>query len=466
MTTWQVEKKGIDFVEHTERRGWPRTLLWPLLAAGLSFFPTSVGIFVVELGLSWWQAAIAVVVGLVVSYPLVGFVALAGQRGGAPTMTLSRASFGYHGNKLPTAMHYCSAIGWEGISLALATLTTRTVLRRIGAGWDNGPMLAVSYVITVVVTIVIAVYGHQLLMAAQKWITLALAGTMLGYFVIVVPRLHFTFTAQVGTGSLLAGIVLVMAGNGLTRATVAADYSRRLPRSAPGGAVVGWMSVGAGIAPAVLLLFGVLLSTTDPRLARAVAHDPIGALAAQLPTWFLVPFLLATTLSVIAAGVVNMYSSGMMLLALGVRLRRPVAVLVDAGLMIAVSLYLVFGSATFFAPFNAFLTVFAVGNAAWVAVFLTDMWRFHRDGYRTPDLYTPSGRYGRVNPAGVLSFVCACALGLGLVTSKDPHVARFVGYLLTPSAKAGPLGSSNVGVLVAFVVAGALYFSLSLRRKS
>lgn len=461
---WQVEQKGIDWVSDAERHGQTSNLCWPLLAANLSFFPVAVGVFIVDLGLSWWQAAVAVIVGLAISYPLVGLVALAGQRGGAPTMTLSRASLGYHGNKLPTAMNYCSAIGWEGVSLALASLTTRTMLKRISPGWDNSVILSVSYVVTAAATIVIAVYGHQLIMRAQRWIALAVSAAIVTYFVIVIPKLHFTFTSAQGTSSLVAGIVFVMAGNGLTRVTVAADYSRRLPQSASGLAVVGWMSFGAAIAPAVLLLFGVLLTTSNPQLALAVTADPIGALADQLPTWFLVPFLLTTILSIIAAGVVNMYSSGMMLLALGVRLRRPVAVLTDAALMMAVGLYLVFAAPTFFGPFNAFLTVIAVGKAAWVAIFLMDLWLYSRHGYCTPDLYTPTGVYGRFNMAGLLSLLVAAAVGFGLVTSKDPNVGKVVGYLLTPSPRAGIIGVCNLGVLAAFVIAGVMYLTLSKPR--
>lgn len=461
LSNLSVEQNGIEAISDTERYGCPRDLFWPLLAAGLSFFPASVGVFVVGLGLSWWQATIAVVAGLALSYPLVGLVAVAGTRGGAPTMTLSRAAFGYHGNKLPVLMNYCSALGWEGISLALATLTTRTVLKRLGPQWDSTAILVLSYVLVTAATVAIAFYGHDLVMRVQKWITIALAASTAIYFALVLPKLSFSLSTHAGPGSIVAGVTLVMAGGGLARGTVAADYSRYLPRSSSRWAVMGWMSFGAALAPAVLLLFGVMLTTADPGLAHAVAHDPIGALADQLPTWFLIPFLLTTVLSVIAAGVINMYSAGLMVLALGLRIPRHRAVLIDALAMIAGGTYLVFLAPTFFGPFQAFLTVIAVGKSAFLAIFLTDYWMYRRGGYATAQLNIPNGIYGRFNPSGVCALSAGTVVGLGLVTSKDPLIGTLVGYLLTPAARSGSLGASNIGVLVAFLIAGPFYIVLS-----
>ncbi|WP_406205785.1 hypothetical protein [Streptomyces decoyicus] len=57
----------------------------------------------------------------------------------------------------------------------------------------------------------------------------------------------------------------------------------------------------------------------------------------------------------------------------------------------------------------------------------------------------------------VLSLAVATAVGLGLVTSGDPHIARAVGFLLTDGAARGTLGAMNLGVVMALAVAAALY---------
>jgi hypothetical protein len=67
-----------------------------------------------------------------------------------------------------------------------------------------------------------------------------------------------------------------------------------------------------------------------------------------------------------------------------------------------------------------------------------------------------------VNGPGVVSLVVATVLGLGLITSTDPNIARVVGFLLTGAAKKSWLGSAGIGVVVALVLAGALYALLTL----
>jgi purine-cytosine permease-like protein len=460
---WEVELKGIAWVPDAERRGVPRDLGWPWAAANLSVLPVAYGVFVVGLGLNWWQAAIAVIIGCGVSYPLVGLVALAGMRGGAPTMTLSRAAFGHHGNVLPTALSYVSLVGWETVSVTLGVLATRTVLGRIGHGMNTVALLAVSFVVIAAATIVLAVYGYNMIMRVQRWITLAVTVMTVIYLIILLPSLHFAATAHGGNvGTLIGGITLTATATGLAWTNCGADYSRYLPRGSAVSAVVGWTSLGGALPPFVLMLFGILLTTGDPGLASAAANDPVAALAGTLPDWFLFPFLLTVILSVIAAAVVDLYSSGLNLLALGLRVSRPFAVAIDGTLMILGSAYIVFVSPSFFTPFQAFLSVLGVAMASWTAVFLVDLFVHRRSGYLADELYAPRGAYGRFNTAGVLSFVVAVIVGLGLITSTDPALGRVLGYLLTPAAKAGSIGASNLGVVVAFVVAGACYALLSI----
>jgi hypothetical protein len=61
-----------------------------------------------------------------------------------------------------------------------------------------------------------------------------------------------------------------------------------------------------------------------------------------------------------------------------------------------------------------------------------------------------------------VSLVVATVLGLGLITSTDPNIARVVGFLLTDAARKSWLGSAGIGVVVALLVAGALYALLTL----
>ena len=81
-------------IEEDERKGRPRSLFWPWFGANVSVLGLSYGSFVLGFGISFWQALIAGVVGIVFSFLLCGFIVVAGKRGSAPTMVLSRAAFG------------------------------------------------------------------------------------------------------------------------------------------------------------------------------------------------------------------------------------------------------------------------------------------------------------------------------------------------------------------------------------
>src|SRR5258708_13901957 len=119
------------------------------------------------------------------------------------------------------------------------------------------------------------------------------------------------------------------------------------------------------------MIFGILLTASNRSLATT--SDPIGALAHPLPTWFLVPYMLVAAGGLIAATLINMYSSGLSLMALGVRLPRYKTVLVDAVLMTAACTYMPSFAGNFFGPLEGFLVTLGVPLTAWAAIFFTSI---------------------------------------------------------------------------------------------
>ena len=95
------------------------------------------------------------VIGIVFSFLLCGFIAVAGKRGSAPTMVLSRAAYGVRGNRLPSAISWLLTVGWETVLTALATMATATVFGRLG--WGGGTETKVIALIVVGALIVVEI---------------------------------------------------------------------------------------------------------------------------------------------------------------------------------------------------------------------------------------------------------------------------------------------------------------------
>lgn len=459
-----IERKGIESTADDERSGKPSHHFWLWAAASLNPFVISSGLLVLALGLSWVDAVIAIIVGAVISYPLLGFVALAGLRGGAPTMTLSRATFGYHGNKIPALLAYLACIGWEAIALFLAATATKTLASRVIPNANPTALLAFGLVTTGAATVVIALYGYHLVVRVQKWITLAITLAISGYCGIVVLEVGLPdHPPPTGGTPLLAGVVFVIAAGGLAWVMAGADYSRYLPARANPRGVVGWTAFGGAIAPLTLMLFGVFAGTARPDLVVYAAHDPIGALTLPLPTWFCVPFLITTILGLIGSGVVNLYSSGLNLLALGVKVSRPAAIGIDATLVVIAGGYLIFLSPGFFGTFETFLVVLGIPLAAWCAIFLVDFFLRHRTGYPRDALNSTSGRSARTHLPALAALLAGTGIGIG-VDAAD-RLASVLDFLPVDRGQLETFAAMKPGLLFSFIAGGVLYSLLMQRQR-
>jgi NCS1 family nucleobase:cation symporter-1 len=460
---WSIETNGINPIPESERHGKPFDMFWIWCAANIGILGVTYGAFLLGFSLSFWQAFLAGVLGTILSFILVGFISLAGKLGSAPTLVLSRASFGVRGNALPTLFSYVSLVGWETYLVAIATLGTVGVLERLG--WFHGTFAtAVSLVVIAALSVAIGLLGHATIVRVQMWFTWAFAVLTVFFILFELSKIHLGKLSSLPSGNLaqfIGGMSIIMAGLGIGWVNAAADYSRYLPRTASSRGVVWWTAFGASIAPIVLITFGVLLAANKPDLGSAV--NPAD-LAGDLPTWFLVPYLIVAAGGLIAGVLLDVYSGGLNLLSLGVPLPRYQSVLIDAAIMIAGNIYLLFvAKSDFIFSFLGFLLVLGVAMASWAAVFLADMWMYRRrDGYAESDLYSVTGRYGAYNWAGIISFVVAVFFGLGLVTSGSPVFKGWVGYLLGPfGGKSGTVAYSSIGLLIAFVLAAVLYAVLS-----
>lgn len=468
-----IELNGINTIHESERKGRASSLFWPWFGANVSVLGISYGSFILGFGISFWQATIVGLIGIVFSFLLCGIVALAGKRGSAPTMILSRAAFGVRGNRVPSVLSWLLTVGWETALTSLAVLATATVFGRLG--FDGGVFGKLIALLVVAALIIGAgVIGFDLIMRLQKWITIITGVLTVVYVILALPAIDLAKVGALPSGSgeaFVGALVLVMTAFGLGWVNAAADYSRYLPRNSRSAGVVGWTAFGASVAPIVLVVFGILLAGSSPKLSAAIGADPIGALTSILPTWFLIPFAIVAVLGLVGGAVLDIYSSGLALLSAGIRIPRYAAAGVDGVVMIIGSIYVVFFAPNFVAPFEAFLVTLGVPVAAWCGIFVADV-ILRRTDYAEKELYSVTGRYGDIRwlPIGLIAL--GTALGWGLVTNTFgvPSWLNWQGYLLGPfglGGQTGPFAFANIGVLVALLVGflGTLVFGRAAIRR-
>ena len=466
MSAFDVEVNGPNVIEESQRAGKARSLFWPWAGANVSLLALSYGAFFLGFGISFRQATIAAFVGTIGSFLLVGISSLAGKRSNAPTMVLSRASFGVKGSILPGALSYLIFVGWETVLVSLATLATGTVFARVG-GIDNNIALILGFVVAASLTVVGGVLGFSVIMRLQKFLTITTIAMTLVYIILTVDNLNWDAINMIPDGSFqsfIGAVIFGITGIGLGWVNAAADYSRYLPRTVSSKAVVGWTVLGASIVPIVLVIYGAALSASSKDLSEAIAMDPIGALTTLLPTWFLIPFALVAILGLVGGAILDLYSSGLALVSIGVPIKRHKAAIIDAAIMLVGAIYIVWIADNFFYPFQGFLITLGVPVAVWSSIFVADV-VMRKKAYSQADLFDPKGVYGSVNKGSIALMFFGSIIGWGFVTNTFAPWLEWQGYFLgLIGGKDGAWAYSNIGVIFALIFGFAGHILLSYRK--
>ena len=449
-----LEMNGTNFIAQNERSGSARSLFWPWAAANVSLLALSYGSFFLGFGISFWQATFAAIIGTIASFFLVGVSSLAGKRANAPTMTLSRAAFGVKGNVVPGLLSYLIFVGWETVLVSLATLATETVLTRVG---DIEPNISriIGFSIAAGLTVFGGVLGFKVIMRIQKVLTISTIVLTAGYIALTAHLVNWSSVSEMPSGNIqafLGALIFGITGIGLGWVNCAADYSRYLPRSVSSKGVVGWTVFGASIVPITLVVYGSMLAGSSKDLGEKIGMDPIGALTTLVPTWYLIPFAAVAILGLIGGAILDLYSSGLALISVGLPVKRHVAASIDAVIMAVGTIYIVWIAKDFFGPFQGFLITLGVPIAAWSAIFVADVFMRKRD-YKEEDLFNPKGIYGAWNLRSLSLVAIGAIIGWGFVTNTFAGWLSWQGYFMgLIGGKDGPWAYSNIGVIFALVI--------------
>jgi purine-cytosine permease-like protein len=153
----------------------------------------------------------------------------------------------------------------------------------------------------------------------------------------------------------------------------ASDYSRYLPESSGTRAVTLWPLAGVALPMLLLGLFGLLLPTIDAKLAAG--QGALAVISAHAPGWVAVPFLIFVVVGEIWANYLDVYTAGLVSLAMGIRLKRWQTALACGVLGTALAAYAVLVS-DFHLAYEDFLILTYLWAPAWAAVVLLSFFLF------------------------------------------------------------------------------------------
>ena len=451
-----IETNDVAPIPAGERHGkaWHLFTVWS--SPNLEFATVFVGALgVLFFGLNLTQAILAVLVGNALAAVTHGYFSTFGAETGLPQMVLGRTAFGKLGNLIPSGLSTLVAgIGWFAVNsvsgaLALAALTKMEV--------------GFALSIVVVVQVVVAFVGHNLIQVWERYTSYGLAVVWAVAAGIVLFGGHGHFA---DAGFNLGGFTLAAgAAYGYTAGWTpfASDYTRYLPASTNKKALAWFAGSGNFVSTSLLMIVGAVAFS-----AIGVVDNPTAGFTDLLGNQYIAGLtLLAIAVGSVSANVLNVYSGAMSFLAMGFKLgfktRRAIMVIL-AGLLGG----LVAFDAAVLDPTNlgkhleGFLLVVSYWVAPWVAIVLVD--KLMRKGQNLGEVALS----GKENFAGPIAFVISTVGSIWLFANQYPtYVAPLAvegefanNFFMTPDNFKVIVGGDAIAV-VGFVAAAVLYFVLS-----
>jgi len=442
----KVETHGIEAIPESERHGHPRELAFLWAGAFVNYASLfTASLLTTYYGLGVWDGLAATVCGTVAAAVVLGLLSNTGARSGEPQIVFTRRIFGMRGSYLGAALTLFLAVGWFAVDCVIAAQAGAQLLGGAGPGMTFALVLLIASV-----SVVVAIFGHQTIKVLETYGAIVFAAVSLALFLFLAPQFHWSQPAAVTGPDYVGAFVLgFMTCFALVASwfPFASDYSRYLPATSSTRAVSLWPVVGV-VAPMTLLgLFGLLLPTIDSRLAAN--QGVLAVISAHTPAWVAWPFFVFIVAGEIWANYLDVYTAGLVSLAMGIRLKRWQTALGCGVLGAALAAYAVLVS-DFHLAYEDFLILTYLWAPAWAGVVLLAFFVF--DAHMRPAVALLAWAAGT---AASLLFVNYANLFGNLV--QDP---TFFNDRLIHA-----LHGADLSGLVSVAVAGAVYWDVRSARR-
>ncbi len=448
---FKVEQRGIELVPDDERPMRPSNLFWLWAGAIWNVEFLVYGALIVSFGLSFAQAALAIIVGNLF-YGLLGIASLQGPQTGTTAFMVSRAPFGRNGNRSVSLFNWITQVGFEIEGLVIIVLVVEAMFAR-GGIQAGTPAKALFILGAVAVQFVVPFLGHATITKVLRYLSFVFIVVFCVMTAITLPHVHLaSFHQHASWAVWTTALVLIVSAGGLGWTENGNDYSRYLPRTTP-KAQTFWAATLGGAIPSILLeLLGAAAFVVSPKVT-AVTGVP-----SSFSSWFFWPFMILVLPQLFAINSLDLYSSGVTLQALGLRVKRWGAVIIDTIVAGAVTALVIF-KGNFYADLSGFLNYIVVWIAPWFAILVVD-WLLRRGLYDREALVGERG--GLYWRNGGVNWRALVAQGLGMAAALSWINAEYYQpSYLSPISKL--TGGSDMSWALGIIVGGLVYFGLAAR---
>jgi NCS1 family nucleobase:cation symporter-1 len=368
----KVETHGIDAIPAHERHGSARELAFLWAGAFVNYASLfTASLLTTYYGLGVWDGLAATALGTLGAALILGLLSNTGPRTGLPQIIFTRRIFGVRGSYLGAGLTLFLAVGWFAVDCVIAAQAGAQLF-----GGGNRWMTFGLVLLIAAISVAVAVFGHQTIKVLEKYGAVTFALLSVALFLFLAPQFHWSQGPTVSgpdyAGAFVLGFMTCFA---LVASwfPFASDYSRYLPASSRTRSVTIWPVVGVAVPMVLLGLFGLLLPTIDSKLAAD--QGVLSVISAHAPTWVAIPFFIFIVVGEIWANYLDVYTAGLVTLAMGIKLQRWQTALGCGLLGTALAAYAVLIT-DFHIAYEDFLILTYLWAPAWAAVVLLSFFIF------------------------------------------------------------------------------------------
>ncbi|MDQ0646037.1 purine-cytosine permease-like protein [Microbacterium natoriense] len=440
----EVEAHGVEPIPDKERTARPMDLFRLIFGGANTFATVVLGSFPIVFGLSFWNALLATVIGLVVGALVLAPLSLFGARNGTNNAVSSSAHLGVHGRVVGSFLSLLTAFAFFSISVwSSGDILVGAAHRGFGLP-ENDLVLGLAYGVFAVLVLVVCIYGFRFMLLVNR--VAVIAATLL----FVVGVIAFGGSFDPGYAGAIApgdpafapafiGSVLVVMSNPVSFGAFLGDWTRYIPRKTSPRRLMGATFL-AQMATIVPFLFGLVTAS----IVAVVGPDFIasgnyaGGLLSISPDWYFLPVCLIALIGGMSTGTTSLYGTGLDFASVFPRFSRVQATLF-IGILAILGIFVGRFAFNVVQSISTFTVLIVTCTAPWMVVMAIG-WVVRRGWYDSDSLQVfnrrqRGGRYWFAhgwNFRGLVAWIVAAIVGLCFVN--------------LPGQIVGPLGNLAGGI--------------------